>query len=81
MYKIEITHSKPLIIIFVVMLILFLLFSGGALLVTLEDGGMMGTGWGSGISWMWFPAMLFLTLSTMLGWVLNTKNIQKKLKK
>jgi hypothetical protein len=73
MEKIKTKYSKPLIIVLVVMIILFLLFCGGALFVTLEDGGLMGTGWGSGISWMWIPALLFLTLSIILGWVINSK--------
>jgi uncharacterized membrane protein len=73
MDKIETKPSKPLIIVLIVMIMLFLIFSGGALYVTLEDGGMMGTGWGSGISWMWIPALLFLTLSIMLVWVMKTK--------
>jgi hypothetical protein len=69
----ETNTKKPLIIVLLVMIILFLLFGGGALIVTLEDSGMMGSGWGSGISWMWIPALLFLTLSAILVWVLNTK--------
>ncbi len=73
MDKIEIKHSKPLTIVFIVMIALFLLFCGGALSVTMEDGGMMGSGWTSGISWMWVPAMLFLTLSILLGWVIFAK--------
>ena len=73
MDKIAAKPSKPLIIVLVVMIIFFLLFSGGALLITLEDGGMMGTGWGSGISWMWIPALLFLSLSMLIGWVIYTK--------
>jgi hypothetical protein len=68
------TYSKPLIIVLTVMTTLFLLFGGGALMVTLEDGGMMGTGWDSGISWMWIPALLFLTLSLILSWVIINGN-------
>ena len=70
----ETKYSKPLTIVFIVMIVMFLLFFGGALSVTMEDGGMMGMGWKSGISWMWVPAMLFLTLSILLGWVVFTKN-------
>lgn len=69
------------------MIVLFLLFCGGALSVTLSDGGMMRSGasngiitsgttaslWTSGISWMWIPALLFLTLSILLAWVIFTK--------
>lgn len=66
-------YSKPLIIVFIVLIVLFLLFCGGALSVTIADGGMMGNGWTSGISWMWMPALLFLTLSIMLGWSIFVK--------
>lgn len=61
--------TRPLTFVIIVMIILFILFSGGALLVTLENDGMMGRGWGSGISWMWIPALLFLTLGLILSWV------------
>lgn len=66
-------RNKPLIIVFVVLVILFLAFAGGALSVTISDGGMMGFGIESGISWMWIPALLFLTLSLILGWVIYGK--------
>jgi len=69
----ETSKNKPLNIVLVVMIILFLLFCGGAISVTLSDGGMMGTGWTSGISWMWMPALLFLVLSILLGWVIFGK--------
>ncbi len=66
-------RNKPLIIVFAVLVILFLAFAGGALSVTISDGGMMGFGIESGISWMWIPALLFLTLSLILGWVIYGK--------
>ena len=66
-------RSKPLMIVFVVMIMLFLLFCGGALSITIEVGGLMGTGWTSGISWMWMPSLLFLSLSVLVGWGLFTK--------
>jgi hypothetical protein len=65
--------SLPLIIVFIVLIVLFLLFCGGALSVTIADGGMMGSGWTSGISWMWMPALLFLALSILLGWAIFAK--------
>jgi hypothetical protein len=68
-----IINNKPIIIVFAIMIILFLLFCGGALSVTMEDGGMMGTGWKSGISWMWVPALLFLTLSILLAKVVFSR--------
>jgi hypothetical protein len=69
----ETKENKPLIIVFVVMIVLFLLFCGGAVSVTIAYGGMMGNGWTSGISWMWMPALLFLTLSILLAWVIFVK--------
>ena len=33
----------------------------------------MGSFWTGGISWMWVPAMLFFTLSILLGWVIFGK--------
>jgi hypothetical protein len=75
----ETRKSKPLIIVFISMIVLFLFFCGGALSVTIADGGMMrnggltGSGWSSGISWMWMPALLFLTLSILLGWSIYGK--------
>jgi hypothetical protein len=64
----ETKNNKLLIIVFIVLIVLFLLFCGGAISVTIADGGMMGSGWTSGISWMWVPALLFLVLSILLGW-------------
>jgi hypothetical protein len=69
----ETYKNKLLIIVFIVMITLFLLFCGGAISVTIADGGMMGTGWTSGISWMWMPALLFLALSFIIGWVVFVK--------
>ncbi|MFA6570584.1 MAG: hypothetical protein WCT77_05040 [Bacteroidota bacterium] len=81
----ETYKNKPLIIVFIAMIVLFLLFCGGALSVTISDGGMMmnasmmkngvmtGNGWTSGISWMWIPAQLFLVLSILLAWVIFVK--------
>jgi hypothetical protein len=75
----ETYKNKPLNIVFIVMIVLFLLFCGGALSVTVADGGMMNNGrmpgnaWTSGISWMWIPALLFLVLSVLLGWVIFIK--------
>ena len=81
----ETKKNKPIIIVFISMVVLFLLFCGGALSVTISDGGMMrnasmmrngqimGNGWTSGISWMWVPALLFLALSILLGWVIYGK--------
>jgi hypothetical protein len=65
--------SKPLLSVLFVMVVLFLLFCGGALSVTISDGGMMGSGLRSGISWMWIPALLFLTLSILLSFVIFSK--------
>lgn len=68
--SITLKYSIPLIIVYVVMIILSLLFCGGAILITIGNGGMMGSGLTGGISWMWMPALLFLALSILLGWVI-----------
>lgn len=70
----ETKNNKPLIIVFVVLSALFLFFLGGALSVTINDGGVMGSGWSSGISWMWLLALLFLSLGIMVGWPIFSKN-------
>ena len=66
-------NDKLLMIVLVAMVILFVLFCGGALSVTIQLGDIMGSGWTMGISWMWMPALLFLTLSILLGWVIFAK--------
>lgn len=65
--------NKPLLIVLIVMVMLFLMLSGGALSVTIENGGLMGSGWSAGISWMWIPALLFLSLSALLAWTIFIK--------
>ena len=69
----EIRNSKSLLVVLIVMIILFLMVCGGAISVTIENGGMMGSGWSSGISWLWMPALLFLSLSILLTWVIFVK--------
>ncbi len=75
-------YNRLLIIVFISMVVLFLLFCGGALSVTIADGGMMrsntmngitGSSWTAGISWMWIPSLLFFTLSIILAWVIFVK--------
>ena len=68
--KMKTKSSKFLVIVFVVMIAFSLLFCGGALLVSFEYGGMMGSGWTSGISWMWLPALFFVTVSLIPGWLI-----------
>ncbi len=67
--------SMPLVIVYVAMIVLFVLFCAGAILVTIGNGGMMGSGLTAGISWMWMPTLLFLTLGILLGWVIFKKKI------
>lgn len=69
--------NTVLTIVLIAMLLLFALFGGSATLVTLNNNWMMGFGWSSVISWMWIPALLFLTMALMLSWVLKTS--KKKL--
>jgi hypothetical protein len=71
--KMKTINSTLLLIVFIVMLTFSLLFCGGALLISFEYGGMMGSGWTSGISWMWLPALFFFTLSIIPGWEIFVK--------
>ena len=65
--------NKALMIVFVVMILLCLLFTGGALSVTIQYAEFTQSGWESGISWMWMPALLFFALSALTGWTLYSK--------
>jgi len=67
------TRKTTLIIAFVVVVVLFLLFGGGAMTGTVMNGGMMGSGYMGGISWMWIPALLTLGLGVLLGWLIFSR--------
>jgi len=58
--------SATLVAAYVIVLILF-----GARTMTgaAMSGGMMGAGMMGGISWMWIPTLLTLSLGVLLGWV------------
>ncbi len=65
--------NKALMIVFAVMIILCITFTVGALYVTVQFAEFSQSGWGSGISWMWMPALLFTTLSALMWWTLYSK--------
>jgi len=65
--------NKALMIVFAVMIILCVTFTVGALYVTVQYAEFSQSGWGSGISWMWMPALLFTTLSGLMWWTLYSK--------
>jgi hypothetical protein len=56
----------PLSVTRFVTVALFLLFSGGATVVTLNNKGIIESIWTSSISWMWLPALFFLSISFFL---------------
>ena len=66
-------NNTPLVIAFVIVVVLFLLFGGGAMTGGMMNGGMNGSGWMSERSWMWFPALITLSLGVVLGWVIFKK--------
>lgn len=65
--------NKALMIVFAAMIILCVTFTVGALYVTVQFAEFSQSGWGSGISWMWMPALLFTTLSALMWWTLYSK--------
>jgi len=67
------TNRTTLVIAFVIVIVLFLLFGGGAMTGAMMSGGMMGSGRMGGISWMWIPTLLTLSLGVLLGWAIFGK--------
>lgn len=67
------TKNKALMIVFAAMIILCVTFTAGALYVTVQYAEFSQSGWGSGISWMWMPALLFTSLSVLMWWTLYSK--------
>ena len=72
------SKNKALMIVFAVMITLCILFTGGALYVTVQYAEFSQSGWGSGISWMWMPALLFTALSGLMWWTLYSKKSDEK---
>jgi hypothetical protein len=66
-------NKTALVSAFVVVMVLFLLLGGGAMTGATMGGGMMGNGRMGGISWMWIPTLLTLSLGVLLGWVIFGK--------
>ncbi|MHB8630140.1 MAG: hypothetical protein ACYDBJ_25975 [Aggregatilineales bacterium] len=67
------TNKTGIVIAFVVVVVLFLLFGGGAMTGATISGGMMGSGSMGGISWMWIPTLLTLSIGILLGWAIFRK--------
>lgn len=69
--------NTPLVLAFIIVVIIFLLFCGGAITLTLLNGGMnhgmYEEGWRGNISWMWVPTAITFLLSVLLGWVIFKK--------
>jgi hypothetical protein len=59
------------------MIVYLPLLSGGALTVTIEDGGMMGQD-GQVYQLEWAPSILFLALSIMHGWVIYIRKVVRR---
>jgi len=66
----NVTNKTGSVIAFGIVVVLFLLFGAGAMTGTTMTGGMMGTGYMGGISWMWLPTVLTLGVGILLGWAI-----------
>lgn len=64
------TTKNSLVIAFAIVVILFFLFGGGAMTGATLSGGIMGNGAMGGVSWIWVPTLLMLSLGTLLVWVI-----------
>ncbi|MHB1678556.1 MAG: hypothetical protein ACYCSS_13685 [Sulfuriferula sp.] len=64
------TTKAALSIAFAVTVALLLLFGGGTMTVAMLSGGMMWNSAMGGISWMWIPPILMLTLFVLFVWVI-----------
>ncbi|MHB9040614.1 MAG: hypothetical protein ACYC4T_08155 [Melioribacteraceae bacterium] len=69
--------NTPLVLAFIIVVIIFLLFCGGAITLTLLNGGMSHSmneeGWRGNITWMWVPTAITFLLSVLLGIVIFRK--------
>jgi hypothetical protein len=63
-------NNKLLTFAFIIVGIIFLLFCGGAITMTMMNGGMNNNGMMNNISWMWIPTIVTLILSIILCWVI-----------
>ncbi|MCX6168400.1 MAG: hypothetical protein NTX65_03605 [Ignavibacteriales bacterium] len=69
--------NTPLVLAFIIVVIIFLLFCGGAITLTLLNGGMNHSmneeGWRGNITWLWVPTAITFILSVLLGIVIFRK--------
>lgn len=64
------TRKTILIAALGVIVALLLFFSGRMMTGATLSGGMMGSGWTHGISWLWIPMLLTLGLGALLAWAI-----------
>jgi LPXTG-motif cell wall-anchored protein len=73
--------NKSLLITFVIVVVLFLFFGGLGMTGGILNGGMHGRmneiGWTGERGWVWFPTLITLILSVVLGWILFKKKNKK----
>jgi len=73
--------NKSLVIAFVVVVVLFLFFGSLGMTGGIMNGGMHGRmneiGWTGERGWVWFPILITLVLSVVLGWILFKKKNKK----
>jgi len=73
--------NKSLVAAFVVVVVLFLFFGGLGMTGGIMNGGMHGKmneiGWAGERGWVWFPILITLVLSVVLGWILFKKKNKK----
>ena len=64
------TNKIVLGVAFAIVVILLVLFGGGTMTGATMSGGMMGNGVIGGMSWMWIPGLLMLSLGVLLAWAI-----------
>ena len=64
------TTKTALLIAFALVVVMLVLFGGGTMTGATLSGGMMVNGAMGGISWMWIPALLMLSLGAVLVWAI-----------
>jgi LPXTG-motif cell wall-anchored protein len=73
--------NKSIVVAFVIVVVLFLFFGGLGMTGGIMNGGMHGRvneiGWTGERDWVWFPTLITLVLSVVLGWMLIKKKNKK----
>ena len=64
------TNKTVLGVAFAIVVVLLVLFGGGTMTGATLSGGMMGNGAIGGMSWMWIPGLLMLSLGVLLAWAI-----------